>query len=740
MERKTEKILNQQVTKKAMENTEADIRCIREAREFVSSYKFSPPSNNLLSSKAFLLGKYLSKLFAASPDEKIIIFVRRRFTAKCLFDCLKDSVPNMRMGILVGSRSGDVGEEKFSLRMQMLSVHRFRRGKLNCLIATSVAEEGLDIPDCSIVFRFDLYSTMIQYIQSRGRARHSASKYLHMVEKGNKAHMQIMKDCMEAEATMRSFCQSLPEDRLLDKENQSVVSEYNTEPFYIEPETGATLTFSSAMQVVSHYAANLPMDGDDIAQALYIVRPAGEKFICELVLPSSSSLGCYEGPRALTKSGAKRAAAFGACMQLRKDDHLDANLLPKLRTKERPKYANARLAVDAKKMNTYTYRPKPRFWDVKDETAPKKLWVTIYSVVEPGVMYEGKPLQPICIATREKFPRLPEFPVYGTKGAQSTLRLCQLDTPLEVTDEVLKLLDNFTDRCFFDVFNKHFEFTYSTLRYWLAPVLVDCEFNKGSLAAGLLDWKAMSVALSRELMFSPGDDPNILENKFFIDRVDRSRRFIAGKYKPGIGPLDKVPDHISQAVQFENIRDYSYNAGKKRKWQQVKWKIPDHEPVFSSERLLHRINFLDPPAERHTESVYEAYIIPSNFSVSTIPAGAVRSITMLPSVSTRIDGYLQAWELSKILRMGDIKLDLALEAITKDSDNTDQSLENQVNKQRGMGKNYERLEFLGDCYLKLVSCILILGEWQANFDCRQLPSVCFVYRIRMMNISFTWRE
>ena len=144
---------------------------------------------------------------------------------------------------------------------------------------------------------------------------------------------------------MRKFCQSLPEDRLLDKDDLDNVCEYSTEPYYIEEETGAKLTFSSAMQIISHYTSNLQMEGDDLSQPMYIVRPAGQQYICELQLPSNSALPNYESPPFNTKAYAKRAAAFGACMQLRKEGHLDANLLPKIRVKEKPKFANARLVI-----------------------------------------------------------------------------------------------------------------------------------------------------------------------------------------------------------------------------------------------------------------------------------------------------------------------------------------------------------------------------------------------------------
>ena len=67
----------------------------------------------------------------------------------------------------------------------------------------------------------------------------------------------------------------------------------------------------------------------------------------------------------------------------------------------------------------------------------------------------------------------------------------------------------------------------------------------------------------------------------------------------------------------------------------------------------------------------------------------------------------------------DIRPDLALEALTKDSDNTDQHGEEQVNFQRGMGKNYERLELLGDTVLKMATTISVftLVPHGDEFEC-----------------------
>jgi len=49
------------------------------------------------------------------------------------------------------------------------------------MVASDVLEEGIDIPKCNLVVKFDLPKNYRSYIQSKGRARHRSSKYYIMV-------------------------------------------------------------------------------------------------------------------------------------------------------------------------------------------------------------------------------------------------------------------------------------------------------------------------------------------------------------------------------------------------------------------------------------------------------------------------------------------------------------------------------------------------------------------------------
>ena len=71
---------------------------------------------------------------------------------------------------------------------------------------------------------------------------------------------------------------------------------------------------------------------------------------------------------------------------------------------------------------------------------------------------------------------------------------------------------------------------------------------------------------------------------------------------------------------------------------------------------------------------------------------------------------------------------LALEAVTKDSENSEEHDQEQIKFKSGMGPNYERLEFMGDCFLKMATSIstfvLQPEENEFEFHVRRMCMLC----------------
>lgn len=152
---------------------DAELNRIREAKNIVQGWMFPAPKieENIISSKVLLLYRYLCLIFEKPSDNRCIIFVKRRYTARLLVELFTQiNIPLVRLGLLIGTRYGDAGDLKLSFRQQVLTLTKFRKGEINCLVridclkmkpakiliiqfATSIAEEGLDIPDCNLVIR-----------------------------------------------------------------------------------------------------------------------------------------------------------------------------------------------------------------------------------------------------------------------------------------------------------------------------------------------------------------------------------------------------------------------------------------------------------------------------------------------------------------------------------------------------------------------------------------------------------
>jgi Fanconi anemia group M protein len=104
-----------------------------------------------------------------NPNARVIVFAQYRGTVDHVVEEIERlHDPGVRPARFVGqaSHGDDVG---LSQREQGSVLDRFRSGERNCLVATSVAEEGLDIPATDLVVFYEPVPDVIRTIQRRGR-------------------------------------------------------------------------------------------------------------------------------------------------------------------------------------------------------------------------------------------------------------------------------------------------------------------------------------------------------------------------------------------------------------------------------------------------------------------------------------------------------------------------------------------------------------------------------------------
>lgn len=117
------------------------------------------------------------------PDSRVIVFANYRSTCDTLAEVLGD-LQGVRPVVFVGQGKRK-GREGLSQKQQQEVLQAFRDGTYNCLVATSVAEEGLDIPDTDLVIFYEPIPSEIRSIQRRGRTgRHREGRVLVLMTKG----------------------------------------------------------------------------------------------------------------------------------------------------------------------------------------------------------------------------------------------------------------------------------------------------------------------------------------------------------------------------------------------------------------------------------------------------------------------------------------------------------------------------------------------------------------------------
>lgn len=141
------------------------------------------PEHPKIAKAVELVAEELARL----PEARIILFTQYRQTAeKMVEELTRRADPRIRPVRFVGQSShGD--DDGMSQKEQIQILDRFRQGDVNCLVATSVAEEGLDIPSTDLVILYEPVPDEIRTIQRRGRTgRARAGRALVLIAEGTR--------------------------------------------------------------------------------------------------------------------------------------------------------------------------------------------------------------------------------------------------------------------------------------------------------------------------------------------------------------------------------------------------------------------------------------------------------------------------------------------------------------------------------------------------------------------------
>jgi endoribonuclease Dicer len=151
-----------------------------------------------------------------------IVFATRRDTVLALTEILARH-PRTAQAFTVGSLLGESGNSR---RRSFLDITRrllrqpsnktlkdFDIGYLNLIIATAVAEEGLDIQACCNVVRWDRPPNMVSWAQSRGRARQEHSSFVLMFP-DSLAFEPIVREWKEQEKEMTNLYNMRSENQM----------------------------------------------------------------------------------------------------------------------------------------------------------------------------------------------------------------------------------------------------------------------------------------------------------------------------------------------------------------------------------------------------------------------------------------------------------------------------------------------------------------------------------------------
>ncbi|KAF9574816.1 Dicer-like protein 1 [Mortierella alpina] len=663
-----------------------------------------------------------------------ILFVERRPAAHVLCDFLEEcrrfetdlGLRTIRPAVLTGHGSkGDISRHMMQLKEQRRVLEGFRRGRFNLLVATDVAEEGLDIDRCRLVVRND------------------------------PNHLQMI---TQKENDMRRWCSDLPTEQLIpfhssgmdyDDDDDDDGDDFGpgqmhelagVETRYIV-ETGARVTFASAVALVHQYCSSLPGDSYTRLAPVFEILPdtiAG-KWRCLLTMPANAPFTNLLSEPFSKKGRAKRAVAFQACKTLHQLGALSDRLLPhpkrvyigdELDEVEQAPALDESSFGNSTSLRDYPIR-QPQFWSRTILTPPTsssnstattapceqetvQLFMTIFSLrAEELCALAGSEARQrakvsdrsLCLLTSQPLPRALDPIELYFNGEPRYVDIVPISQRLDFTVEQICELHQYQELLFSTVLRNPVNMgsLHTGLRHVISPLRSDFDLvnaiKNGCSPDQYIDWAEIRFGISTPKIscLRPIDVTwERLQDMVLFEKAQAGRLYFATAFRGDLSPNSRIPTLISGSREEEVCQEGITFADF--------YRIKRHcdiqdltQPLIEVERVPRSENLLQPSKKqpRTARASHARFLIPELCLRIPVSASALRSARWMISVLDRVDGMLKTVECLQELGLASISPRLMLEALTASD--------------AEYAMNYQRLELLGDTFLKfLVSVDLFI--------------------------------
>ncbi|KAF7545746.1 hypothetical protein G7Z17_g8938 [Cylindrodendrum hubeiense] len=598
-----------------------------------------PVETSDLSEKAELLIKVLLK---AGDNVVGIVFVRERATVTIITDLLAtfpQILQKYRIGTMVGTSNFHARNKniyEFNKVMDLSALQDFRSGKVNLLVATSVLEEGIDVPACNLVVCFDKPANLKSFIQRRGRARMKESKLVLLLERSAKGPPGW--EALEEE--MKKQYQE-------DKEEQRRLEELENEEgagsiFFVVESTGARLDLDTAKQHLEHFCRALSQGEFIDCRPDYIIHRLSQAedspITAKVLLPSflSPELRQANSSRAWNShKNATKDAAFHAYIALYKAGLINDHLLP---IKDAPPEERVPAMMPAPPINPWT--KIARVWQ---DTEGESKWVLPLSFYDE----HGKRMGQYNAVLPFKIPQPRSITIHPEFGVKWNLsfgpgRMYSHQEASKLPDHTSALLA------------LHFAYR------WPVEDRDHC-----------IKFSSSEKHILRDQMGAVPFDPEVHDIQMpYLVRDQSNCPFEYTGLIPSKPPVEEVQNPF-----------YEYE------------KAPNDGPYLTLIKATKRADFLHPmhtdPRKQPTSSKPYAWVLPMSWAmVDTIPKRFAQFAMLIPSVIHELEVMMTAIQLSETILepVGINDAQLLIEAISS--------------RAASEPVDYERLEFLGDSILK----------------------------------------